>query len=83
MTRAELTEMGWESDEDESNYQRQFRGDMSIAGRGIRFYLGRHFYKGWATVAANFNDIQGVVRATSVALQWDQLGKDSYIVYPQ
>lgn len=83
MTREELTDLGWNLERDESKTQRQFREDMTEAGREIRFYSGRSFYRGWATKAENFNDIQGVIRATSVMLQWDHLGRDGYIVYPQ
>lgn len=83
MTREDLTELGWESEEEESDAQRQFREDMVEARREIRFYLGRFYYEGWATAVDNFNGIQAIIRATSVMLQWDQLGKDGYIVYPQ
>jgi len=85
MTRKDLADRGyeWESDEDEGDDQRQFREDMSEAGREIRFYLGKFYYEGWATVVGNFNGIQGVIRDTSVMLQWDELGKNGFIVYPQ
>lgn len=83
MTREDLADLGWESERDESEDQRQFRGDMAVAGRKIRFYSGRYFYEGWATVAADFDDIQAIIRATDVLLQWDQFGKHGYIVYPR
>lgn len=75
--------LGWESEEEESETQKQFREDMAEADRTIRFYGGRFHYQGWATVAESFNDIQAIIRATSVLLQWDQFGKDGWIVYPQ
>lgn len=79
----DLTELGWNSKVAESKAQRQFRRDMSKADRDIRFYEGRFHYQGWATEAEDFNDIQKIIRATSVMLQWDQLGKVGYIVYLQ
>jgi len=79
----ELTKLKWESEQEESQDQKQFLYDMVTVRRHVRFYSGRFHYEGWATVAENFNDIQKVIRATSVTLQWDQLGKDGYIVYPQ
>lgn len=83
MTKEELADLGWDADKDENETQRQFREDMAKADRDIRFYGGRFFYEGWATVAENFNDVQVIIQATSVRLQWDQLGKHGYIVYPK
>lgn len=83
MTKEELTDLGWESEEEEeSETQKQFREDMAKAGRKIRFYSGRFFYKGWATDATDFIAIQVIIRATSVVLRWDQFGKKGYVVYP-
>ena len=82
-SKEDLTELGWNAKVDESNAQRQFRIDMAKAERDIRFYEGRFGYKGWATRAEDFDDIQMIVRATNVMLQWDQLGKNGYIVYPK
>ena len=79
----ELATLGWNAKVDESKTQRQFRIDMSRAERDIRFYSGRYRYEGWASRAEDFDDIQMIVRATKVTLQWDQLGKRGYIVYPK
>jgi hypothetical protein len=67
----------------ESKTQQEFREDMEEAGYEHEFYYGRFYYKGWAVRAENFNDLQNIIRATDIYLQWDQLGKDGYIVYPQ
>ncbi len=56
----------------------QFAEDCEDAGFEVRFYQGRYFWKG---PAASCDDIQDVIRATEVSVQWDQLGL-GYIVYP-
>ena len=81
--KTEITELGWNAKVDESKNQRQFRIDMSRADRDIRFYEGRYRYNGWATRAEDIDDVQGIIRATKVALQWDHLGKRGFIVYPK
>lgn len=82
-SKEDLIELVWNAKVDESKTQRQFRIDMSRADRDIRFYEGRYRYEGWAAKAEDFDDIQAIVRATKVTLQWDQLGKSGYIVYPK
>jgi hypothetical protein len=80
----DIAVLGWGPDEEkESDQQKQFRKDMEKADREFEFYRGRFYYRGWATRADDFNDLQDVIRATKVGLQWDQLGKEGYIVYPQ
>jgi len=73
----------WKGDEPESDTQKKFRKSMEKKGRDIEFYNGKWFYKGWATRVDDFNELQDVIRATKVKLQWDTLGKTGYIVYPQ
>lgn len=81
---AEIIEaLGWESEKEESETQKQFREDMAAADREVGFYSGRFYYRGWATEAEDLDDLQAIIRATDVLLQWDQLGKDGFIVYPQ
>lgn len=81
---AEIIEaLGWPSEKEESETQKQFREDMTAADREVSFYSGRFYYRGWATDAVDFVALQVVIRATDVLLQWDQLGKKGYIVYPQ
>lgn len=63
----------------------QFIQDMKKAG--IKYeddYHGRYFYNGTAvrTDEKGFPTRQDVIRATKVKLQWDNLGRDDYIVYP-
>lgn len=81
----DIAELGWDFKEVgiESKEQKKFRKDMVKADREFEFYSGRDFYRGWATRAKDFNNLQRVIRDTSVPLQWDTLGKNSYIVYPQ
>ena len=68
---------------EESNKQKQFCRDMKRADRKVSFYCGRFFYKGLATTVDSFDEIQSIIRATDVLLQWDQLGKEGYIIYPK
>lgn len=51
----------------------------------VEHYEGRCYYKGPA-VRTNENDwptLQDVIRATSMKLVWDNMGRDDYIVYPK
>lgn len=65
------------------NYEK-FAEDMET--QGIAWepeYHGRNYYVGPA-VRVSYGgdyDLQGIIRATTVELQWDQLGK-GFIVYP-
>ncbi len=62
----------------------QFVKDMEKAGIEYEEYNGRFFYHGPAvkTKEEGFPTRQDVIRATKVKLQWDNLGKLDYIVYP-
>lgn len=64
--------------------QKQFRLDMEKAGYPVQEYHGRFFYHGWAVCTGEETgemiDLQDVMSATKVKLQWDNLGYDS-IVY--
>ena len=60
----------------------QFRFDLTDAGYSVRDYNGRNFYSGTA-VTLRRDELQYVMRVTSVKLQWDQLGKDGVVVYPK
>lgn len=59
----------------------QFRRDMEAAGRAVTDYHGRYFYHGPA-VACDNNELQTVIRETTVEVQWDHLGL-GWIVYPK
>lgn len=58
-----------------------FVKDMEKAGIAVRPYAGRWFWKGPAVATNADLDLQDVIRATTVPLQWDQLGLH-LIVYP-
>ncbi len=45
-------------------------------------YHGRFFYVGPALVLPK-EDLQEIIRATTMELEWDDMGRDSYIVYPR
>ncbi len=63
---------------DRPKYEK-FRKDCEGEGLEVRHYRGRFFYEG---PAVSTKDIQDVIRATTVRVQWDQLGL-GYIVYPE
>ena len=47
-----------------------------------RDYHGRNYYHGPAVVCER-DELQDVIRATTVTLQWDDFGKTGIIVYPR
>jgi hypothetical protein len=61
---------------------KQFTEEMEEAGYKVEEYNGRDFYKGPA-VSVDTGELQDVIRATQVTLQWDTLGKDGLIIYPK
>jgi hypothetical protein len=60
----------------------QFVNDMESAEEWyeVEHYHGRSMWVGPA-VRIDRNELQDVIRATTVRVQWDTLG-DGYIVYP-
>jgi ribosomal protein L27 len=63
------------------NAHEQFQADMVAAGRTVRHYRGRHFYDGPA-VKIERDELQTLIRETTVMVQVDHLGKTALIVYP-
>jgi len=62
----------------------QFVNDMKAAGYGDALraeYHGRYFYVGPA-VDVEREELQAVIRATAVPLQWDQMGESGLVIYP-
>lgn len=62
----------------------QFKRDMTKAKIAVRHYDGRNQWSGPACVTdiENGLTLQDVIRATKVAVQWEQLGKHDHVVYP-
>jgi len=62
----------------------KFRKDMEDAGYEVIEYGGRYFYQGPAVTTSKDEDIdlQDIIRATDLRLQWDNLGFDK-VVYPE
>ncbi len=58
---------------------KQFCNDMEDAGFDVFHYHGRFFWEGPAVVCG---DLQEVIRATEIPLQWDSMGFD-YVIYPK
>jgi hypothetical protein len=59
----------------------RFRRDMEDAGHEVRDYSGRSYYRGPAVVVPS-DELQGVIRATEVRVQTDNMEKSSLVVYP-
>ncbi len=60
----------------------QFVKDMEAAGFETYEYHGRYFWKGPAITCLH-EQLQEVIRATSVKVQWDHMGLNSYVIYPK
>lgn len=80
IARAEGTYV--ESDE-EARYtnpkHKEFVRDMEKAGLEVKHYRGRFYYDGPSVMVENVDD---VIRLTSVKVQWDSMGRDHIVVYP-
>jgi hypothetical protein len=61
---------------------RKFAADMEAAGLAVRRYRGRNFYDGPAVDTDDEHDLQDIIRATTVRVQTDQMGKRDLVVYP-
>jgi hypothetical protein len=59
----------------------QFAADMELAGYEVHDYRGRNFYSGPA-VKVDHVELQDVIQATSVPLQWDRFGETGLVIYP-
>lgn len=64
---------------------KQFEADMDAAGFDVEHYHGRAMWHGPAVRTDEMGsdrDLQAVIRATTVTVQWDTMGSD-LIVYPR
>lgn len=59
----------------------KFHQECEDAGYEVEQYKGRNFYSGPA-VRISATELEDIVRATTVKLQWDTMGWDGLIVYP-
>lgn len=59
-----------------------FRKDMEEAGREVEEYHGRFYWQGPAVRVDGYEELQDVIRETTISLQWDNMGL-GYIVYPR
>lgn len=59
-----------------------FRRECLDAGLAVEDYRGRSFYDGSAVYCDSRAEFLTVIRATSVPLLWDELGR-GWIVYPE
>ena len=61
---------------------KKFTDDMEEAGYDVESYQGRNFYIGPSVTVGN-HELQDAIRATTVSVQWDNMGKDDLVVYPK
>jgi hypothetical protein len=63
--------------------ERYERFTRDFSGRdGFRtHYVGRYFFVGPA-IDVEADQLQDVIRATDVHVQWDRMGKTGLVVYP-
>jgi hypothetical protein len=59
----------------------QFVTDLESEGFQVEPYAGRYFWEGPAVRAKGEAELQAIIRATTIEVQWDTLGY-GYIVYP-
>lgn len=60
----------------------KFVQDMNEAGYETKYYRGRFFYQGPA-VKCEQDELQDIIRATRIVLQWDDLGRTGLVIYPK
>jgi hypothetical protein len=60
----------------------KFEHEAEAAGYPVKEYHGRYFYVGPA-VFIEAEDLQALIRATTMPLQWDSMGKSGLVVYPK
>jgi hypothetical protein len=59
-----------------------FAQESAAAGLKVTHYEGRYFYSGPAVQCDDFQALVRVIRATTVRIQWDELGKYGFVIYP-
>ena len=79
----DIVRESWPEGKEENDTQRQFREDMEEARFDVQFYRGRWFYRGWSVKAKDFRELQDIIRATRIYLQWEELGKTGFIIWPE
>jgi hypothetical protein len=75
----EIAQQEYELEDYKQDSYRRFVAECYDAGLSLRHYNGRFYFKGPAVVTS---DISIVIRATTVEVQWDNMGLD-WIVYPK
>ena len=60
----------------------RFVREVEEAGFSWEEYRGRDFYQGPALFIEP-EELQAAIRATSMALRWDLMGKTGLVVYPR
>jgi len=59
-----------------------FAREATAAGLHVTHYEGRYFYSGPAVDCADFHALVRAIRATTGRIQWDELGKHGFVLYP-
>jgi len=61
----------------------KFTMEAEAAGFKVRHYEGRYYYVGPAVDRQDYDDFARLIRATTVPVQDDQMGKHGFVVYPR
>ena len=65
---------------DQGNH-RKFVEEMKMVGREVEHYTGRNFYEG-PSIHCDRSELEDVIRASTVRLGWESLGKSGLVVWP-
>jgi hypothetical protein len=60
----------------------RFWDEVRSLGREPYHYQGRNHFRGPAANVSSYDEIQDIVRKTSMPLQWDNMGL-GWVVYPK
>jgi hypothetical protein len=58
-----------------------FVSEMKSDGRDVEHYNGRNFYEG-PSIHCDRSELEDVIRASTVRLGWESLGKSGLVVWP-
>ena len=59
-----------------------FKDTLKEKGYEVKDYSGRFLYKGPAVYAKDFNEMQDIIKATPCKIQYEELGKKGFMIYP-
>jgi hypothetical protein len=67
----------------ESRLHATFTAQASAAGFAVTHYEGRDYYSGPAVDCSSHGELLRLVRATTMRIETDELGKSGFVAYPR